>query len=79
MILLSAQHRTVPEIATLLGLSRATVRYWVEQFDARGPAGLYDEPRCGRPRKTMPEGKATLFRILAQELQQVATINLTMF
>ncbi|HXF63253.1 MAG TPA: helix-turn-helix domain-containing protein, partial [Caldilineaceae bacterium] len=33
MILLSAQRRTVPEIASIFGVSRTTVRYWIEQFE----------------------------------------------
>ena len=51
MILLSAQRRTVPEIATIFSVSRATVRFWIRQFEATGPRGLYDDPRSGRPRK----------------------------
>ena len=55
MILLSAQQRTVPEIAEIFGVSRTTVRHWIEEFEQHGPAGLYDEPRMGRPRKTSRE------------------------
>ncbi|RIK53351.1 MAG: hypothetical protein DCC57_08445 [Chloroflexi bacterium] len=51
MILLSAQRHTIPEIATIFAVSRATVRYWIERFEAHGPAGLYDRQRGGRPRK----------------------------
>jgi transposase len=51
MVLLSAQRRKVPEIAGIFSLSEATVRHWLRQFDTEGPAGLYDEPRSGRPRK----------------------------
>lgn len=51
MILLSSQCHSVPEIACIFSVSHATVRRWLEQFEARGPAGLYDRPRCGRPRK----------------------------
>jgi transposase len=51
MILLSAQGRSVPEITLLFATSRKTVRYWMRQFDERGPAGLYDAPRSGRPHK----------------------------
>jgi hypothetical protein len=57
MILLSAQQRTVPEIAAIFAVSGPTVRYWIGQFNLDGPAGLYDEPRCGRPRK-IPRGDA---------------------
>ncbi len=51
MILLSAQRHTIPEIATVFTVDRATVRYWFERFGAHGPAGLYDRQRRGRPRK----------------------------
>jgi len=51
IVLLSANKRTVPEIALIFDLSRATVRFWIERFNANGPAGLYDEPRSGRPRQ----------------------------
>jgi transposase len=52
MVLLSAQHHPVPELAALYGLSRASVRFWLHRFEAGGPPGLYDQPRPGRPRKT---------------------------
>ena len=51
MILLSSQHHTVPEIACIFSVSHATVRRWIREFDEQGTPGLYDEPRCGRPRK----------------------------
>jgi transposase len=55
MILLSMHHRTVPELATLFTMSRATVRFWIRRFNAHGPAGLYDDPRSGRPRTVSPQ------------------------
>ena len=55
MVLMSTQRRTVPEIARIFELSRATVRYWLRQFGAEGPAGLYDEHRSGRPPKVSRE------------------------
>ena len=45
MILLSAQHRSVPEIATLFELSPPTVRFWIGRFETAGPAGLRDRRR----------------------------------
>ena len=36
MVLLSAQRRTVPEIATIFDVSRATVRFWLRRFEAQG-------------------------------------------
>lgn len=51
MVLLSADHHAVPEIARLFAASRATVRFWLRRFDGHGPAGLRDDPRSGRPPK----------------------------
>lgn len=71
MILLSAQRRTVPELATLFAVSRATVRFWIRQFEAAGPAGLYDAPRRGRPRKLTVAGEQRLVDLLSRDPQQV--------
>src|SRR3954447_3272767 len=71
MVLLSAQRRGVPEIAALFEVSRATVRFWLRQFDAEGPPGLRDDPRSGRPRKATPQVEETLTRLLRQDPQQV--------
>jgi transposase len=79
MILLSAQRRPVPEIAIIFGVSRATVRFWIRQFDATGPAGLSDEPRGGRPRKLTNEVDDTLLRLLAQDPQQLDSSYLATF
>ncbi len=37
MILLSAQRRTVPEIARIFAVEHKTVRKWIRRFDADGP------------------------------------------
>jgi transposase len=39
----------VEEIAGRLGLARNTVYLWLHRFEARGLAGLEDQPRGGRP------------------------------
>jgi transposase len=70
MVLLSAQRRTVPEIAALFATSRATVRHWLRRFDAAGPAGLRDQPRSGRPREVTPQAEAALARLLVQDPHQ---------
>jgi transposase len=51
MILLSSRRYTVPQIATIFECDEATVRSWIERFEAAGVQGLRDHPRCGRPRK----------------------------
>lgn len=67
MILLSAQRRTVPEIATIFEASEATVRFWIDRFDAEGPDGLYDEPRSGRPRKVIGQVNETIERLIQDD------------
>jgi transposase len=79
MILLSAQRRTVPEIATIFDLSRATVRFWIRQFEAAGPEGLYDDPRSGRPRKLTKQAEAALVRLLSRDPMQVDASYLATF
>jgi transposase len=71
MVLLSAQGRSVPEIAAIFLVSRATVRFWLRQFEAEGPAGLADAPRAGRPRVVTTAVGASLVMLLAQDPQQV--------
>ncbi len=67
MVLLSAQGRTCPEIGRIFGLSDLTIRFWLRRFSADGPAGLYDEPRSGRPRKVTPEVVAHVNRTIRQD------------
>ena len=70
MVLLSAQRRQVPEIARIFAASKATVRYWLRQFDRRGPAGLYDELRSGRPRKLNQKVTETMLDMIQNDPQQ---------
>ncbi len=70
MVLLSAQRRTVPEIAAIFAVKNKTVRKWLRRFDAYGPGGLYDEPRSGRPRKLSDEVRDGLLRMMRQDPEQ---------
>ncbi len=79
MILLSAQRRTVPEIATIFDVSRATVRFWIRQFEAAGSAALYHDPRSGRPRKLNRDAQAALVQLLTQDPIQVDASYLATF
>jgi transposase len=67
LILLSAQQYPVPQLAMLFAMSRATVRFWIRRFDVHGPAGLYDDPRSGRPRKLNPPVQETLVTMLQDD------------
>jgi transposase len=71
MVLLSAQRRTVPEIATIFGVSRATVRGWLRRFEAAGPPGLRDEPRSGRPRRVTPQVEGALVQMISRDPPRV--------
>ncbi|MDO8730951.1 MAG: IS630 family transposase [Actinomycetota bacterium] len=49
MILLSSRGYSVPKIAEIFEYDEATVRSWIERYEAEGVKGLRDCPRTGRP------------------------------
>lgn len=49
VVLAALEGATVEEIAVRLHLARNTVYRWLHRFEARGLAGLEDQPREGRP------------------------------
>lgn len=61
-LLLSAQGRTIPDIAQIYQVDRDTVAAWITKWEQQGEASLYDRPRSGRPPKLTPAEQA-----LAQE------------
>jgi len=67
LILLSAQHHPIPELAALFALQPATVRYWIHRFNRLGPPGLNDAPRSGRPRTVSPAVTARLQDLLPHD------------
>lgn len=48
------QGRPVPAIAAELGVVDRTVRLWIRCFNERGPDGLRDAGRSGRPPRSGP-------------------------
>jgi len=48
-IRLSAMGYTVTQIAEILGCNRQSVHNWFDLFEQKGPQGLCDRPRSGRP------------------------------
>lgn len=77
MVLLSSQGRTCPEIAKIFEMNDASVRFWLRCFDAKGPEGLYDQPRSGRPRKATAAVAEVIQSVIGQDPNQeghVATI-----
>lgn len=63
-VLLVAQGMTCPQVASLLGDSTRTVVNWVQQFEARGLAGLAEGERPGRPSRLIPKHLAEVERAL---------------
>lgn len=49
MVLLSARGYSVERIAEIFGLGEDVVRKWLHRYVERGPLGLDDRPRPGRP------------------------------
>lgn len=75
MILLSAQGRSVPDIARLFQTDRKTVRFWMRRFDAQGPGGLHDEPRGGRPRKVTETIRDKLVEMVQQDPEESGHVS----
>lgn len=69
MIFLSVRRKTVPEIADIFEVHCATVRFWVRQFNAHGPAGLYDQEHSGRPPQVTEEVKDTIVQMVQDDPQ----------
>jgi len=59
IVLLAAEGVSNTVIAQRVGVSRPTVIGWRERYQARGLAGLEDEPRTGRPRTVDHAGIVT--------------------
>src|SRR4051794_27028871 len=67
LVLLSAEHHAVPQLAHTFMLTRRTVRIWLRRFDEDGPQGLVDAPRSARPTKLTPPIQLALLGLLAQD------------
>jgi transposase len=52
IILLSAQGRSIAEIASLIFFDEDTVLYWFDRYEAENLKGLEDRPHSGRPPKS---------------------------
>jgi transposase len=70
MVLWSVQRKTVPEIADLFAVCRATVRFWLRRFNALGPEGLYDRERSGRPPKFSDAVTGAVLELVRDDPQQ---------
>lgn len=63
-VLLSARGYEVGQIASILEYDEATVRRWIERFEAEGLEGLQDRPRSGRPRSAGAAAQDTVRRAM---------------
>lgn len=70
MVLLSARRQTVPEIARIFEVRKATVRFWLRRFDRYSCAGLYDQERSGRPPHMTKTAQENLTQMLQDDPQQ---------
>lgn len=63
-VLLSSRGYDVGQIASILEYDEATVRRWLERFEAEGLEGLQDRPRSGRPRSADAAAQDTVRRAM---------------
>jgi hypothetical protein len=58
LVLRLAEGQTVTRIAAELHRGRRIVHKWGERFEKKRLAGLFDEPRSGRPARFSPRGSS---------------------
>lgn len=67
IVLASAAGQKSEEICALVGVSKPTVKTWLDRFEANGIPGLLrDLPRPGRPPEIAPEKIAEVLRVTQQ-------------
>ncbi|MGH3124070.1 MAG: IS630 family transposase, partial [Streptosporangiaceae bacterium] len=66
IVLAAARGRDNARIAAELGICVNTVRKWRDRFAGRGPGGLKDLPRSGRPREISEEDRAAVVALACQ-------------
>src|SRR4051794_14693619 len=67
MVALSWDGQRVPDIAAALDCHPQTVRNRLACFAAAGIAGLRDQPRPGRPRRSTEAARSRLIRLVATD------------
>jgi len=67
IVLLSADGMSNSAIAARFGLTVPSIAYWRKRFRTDGIAGLYDQPRSGRPRT---HDEDTLAKLLQKTLRE---------
>jgi transposase len=66
MVLLSSRGYSIAQIAAIFECDEATVRHWLERYQAEKESGLQDRPRSGRPRKAGPAARHLIRHTIEQ-------------
>jgi transposase len=66
MVLLSSRGYSIAQIAAIFECDEATVRHWLERYQAEKESGLQDRPRSGRPRKAGPAAQQVIRQTIEQ-------------
>jgi transposase len=66
MVLLASRGYSVAQIAAIFECEEATVRRWLERYQAEGVSGLQDRPRVGRPRKADAVARTVIRHVVEQ-------------
>jgi len=66
-LLLSAQGKTIKDIAQTYRVHRVTVSAWLHKWEQHGAASLHDQPRSGRPCKLTAAEQALAQHYLKDE------------
>jgi transposase len=72
-LLLSAQGKTITDIAQTYHVHRVTVSAWITNWETLGVQGLYDQPRSGRPSRLTPEERELAMQYLKEEPRSLKT------
>jgi transposase len=70
---LSAQGKTITDIAQTYHVHRVTVSAWITNWETLGVQGLYDQPRSGRPSRLTPEERELAMQYLKEEPRSLKT------
>jgi len=66
-LLLSAQGKTIKDIAKAYQVHRVTVSAWINKWEQHGAESLHDQPRSGRPCKLTAAEQALAHQYLKDE------------
>ncbi len=65
-IILSAQGKSITELADILHVHSQTISAWLDRWENGGIAGIADKPRCGAPPKLTDSEKKIVVKILKE-------------